>query len=163
MGYYRAMAASTGPSARTAAGTRLAGSMLADDASFLLARATAIALADASRVLAEQGLKVRSYAVLALVAGELRPSQREVAQVLRLDPSQVVALVDELERAGLVERVPDANDRRANLVVATERGRTAAAAARDALRDVDARLYGGLGDEEREQLASLLNRIAFED
>jgi len=157
------MAAPTGPSARTDAGARLAGSMLADDASFLLARATAIALADANRTLAVHGLKVRSYAVLALVAGELRPSQREVADILRLDPSQVVPLVDDLERSGLVERLPDPRDRRANLVVATPRGREVAQAARESLREVDGRLYGGLGAEEREQLSSLLNRIAFED
>jgi DNA-binding MarR family transcriptional regulator len=137
--------------------------MLADDASFLLARATAIALAHASRALAEHGLKVRSYAVLALVAGEFRPTQREVADVLRLDPSQVVALVDDLERAGLVERITDASDRRANLVVATEAGRSVAAAARASLRAVDARMYGGLDAQEREHLTALLTRVAFED
>lgn len=157
------MAAPTGPEAQASADARLAGSMLADDASFLLARATAIALGRASRALAEHGLKVRSYAVLALVAGELKPTQREVADLLRLDPSQVVALVDELERAGLVERVTDATDRRANLVVATVAGRNVALAAKASLRAVDDRMYGSLGPQERQHLALLLTRVAFED
>jgi DNA-binding MarR family transcriptional regulator len=157
------MAAPTGPEAQASADARLAGSMLADDASFLLARATAIALAHAGRALAEHGLKVRSYAMLALVAGELRPTQREVADILRLDPSQVVALVDDLERAGLVERVTDATDRRANLVVATDAGRKVALDAKASLRAVDARLYGGLEPDQREQLSILLTRVAFED
>jgi DNA-binding MarR family transcriptional regulator len=157
------MAAPTGPEAQASADARLAGSMLADDASFLLARATAIALTHAGRTLGEHGLKVRSYAVLALVAGELKPTQREVADILRLDPSQVVALVDELERAGLVERVTDATDRRANLVVATGPGRHVAQEAKASLRAVDDRMYGGLGPQEREQLASLLTRVAFEE
>src|SRR6187431_717813 len=95
---------------------------LLDDMSFLLARANALSLSAGNAALSAHGLRVRSYSVLALAAGTARPSQRELAELLRLDPSQVVALVDELQGRNLVIRQPDPNDRRANVVTATDEG-----------------------------------------
>lgn len=140
---------------------RLEQSVLTEDTSFLLARANALALAAGNEALAEHGLKVRSYAVLALAAEDTRPSQRELAEFLRLDPSQVVALVDELQRRGLVVREPDPADRRANVVVATEAGRTLHARAQLAARSAQGRLHAGLSAGQREQLAELLRLLAF--
>src|SRR5690554_1296968 len=74
---------------------------LIDDTSFLLARASALSNSAGNAALAEFGLKVRSYSVLELAADGGRTSQREIAEFLRLDPSQVVALVDELQKAKL--------------------------------------------------------------
>ena len=102
---------------------------LFDDVSFLLARANALSLAAGNAALGADGLRVRSYSVLALAAGGRRPSQRELAELLRLDPSQVVALVDDLQSRGLVIRRPDPSDRRANVVIATDEGRAVYAAA----------------------------------
>src|SRR5688572_23016252 len=90
-------------------------SVLGGDLVFLLARANALTLAAANAALAEHGLKARSYSVLALAADGARPTQRELAEFLRLDPSQVVALVDGLEKRQLVERRTDPADRRANV------------------------------------------------
>ncbi|WP_448811524.1 MarR family winged helix-turn-helix transcriptional regulator [Agromyces bauzanensis] len=140
---------------------RLEGSALTEDTSFLLARANALALAAGNAALAEHGLKVRSYAVLALAAEDTRPSQRELAEFLRLDPSQVVALVDELQRRGLVAREADPSDRRANVVVATEAGRALHARAEHAARSVQHRLHAGLSAAQRDQLAELLRQLAF--
>ena len=81
--------------AGTAAG-RLRESALVEDVSFLLARANALSLASGNVSLAPHGLKVRSYSVLALACEDVHPSQREVAEFLRLDPSQVVSLVRRL-------------------------------------------------------------------
>lgn len=131
------------------------------DANFLLARTNALSLAASNAALAEHGLKVRSYAVLTVAASGDRPSQRELAAFLQLDPSQVVALVDDLEERGLVERLPDPTDRRANVVVATEAGLAKVEAARRVVQDVDSRTYASLSDSEREQLTALLKRLAF--
>ncbi len=139
----------------------LRASALTDDVSFLLARANAIALAAGNAALAEHGLKVRSYSVLVLTSGEARPSQRELAEFLRLDPSQVVSLVDELQSRGLVERTPDPTDRRANVVVATDAGRALVALARESARAGEERVHAHLSLAERETLAALLRRLAF--
>lgn len=134
---------------------------LVDDLSFLLARANALSLAAGNAALSEYGLRVRSYSVLSLAAGTSRPSQRELAELLRLDPSQVVALVDDLQRRGLVLRQPDPADRRANVVVATDRGREVHAEASRAARAAETALHDDLTDADRRQLTALLKRMAF--
>jgi DNA-binding MarR family transcriptional regulator len=134
---------------------------LFQDVSFLLARANALSLAAGNAALAGQGLRVRSYSVLALAVDGRRPSQRELAELLRLDPSQVVALVDDLQGRGLVTREPDPSDRRANVVIATDEGRATFAAASVEVEAAQDRLLGELASEEREQLARLLRRLAF--
>jgi DNA-binding MarR family transcriptional regulator len=150
-------------SADAVAPSGLRASVLADDVSFLLARANAIALAAGNAALAEHGLKARSFSVLVLASGDARPSQRDLAEFLRLDPSQVVSLVDDLQSRGLVERQPDPSDRRANVVVATDAGRRLAAAAREAARVAEERVHAQLSQEERELLTGLLRRLAFPD
>lgn len=147
------------PTAAPAAGLR--GSVLTDDLSFLLARANALALAAGNTALAPHGLRARSYSVLALSAGDARPSQREIAEFLRLDPSQVVALVDDLQSRGLIDRQPDPSDRRANVVVASDAGRTLLDAAAESARQAEASVHAGLTAEDRELLISLLRRLAF--
>ena len=129
--------------------------------SFLLARANALSLAAGNAALAAHGLRVRSYSVLALAASGRRPSQRELAELLRLDPSQVVALVDELQRRGLVLREPDPVDRRANVVIATDQGAALYAEAAAAVARAQGHLFEGLSTTGREQLAALLRRVAF--
>lgn len=136
---------------------------LDDELSFLMARANALSIAAGNAALSPLGLRVRSYSVLALAAGETRPSQREVSDHLRLDPSQVVALVDDLQRRGLVTREPDARDRRANVVVITAAGRALLDEARPAVLAAERELHSGLDDAERLQLTTLLRRVAFPD
>lgn len=138
-----------------------ADAMLADDVSFLLARANALSLSAGNAALAPFGLRVRSYSVLALAVGGARPSQRDLAEYLRLDPSQVVSLVDDLQKRGLVVREPDPADRRANVVVATPAGEEAFEQARRAAQDAERREHAALTAEERGQLADLLRKIAF--
>jgi DNA-binding MarR family transcriptional regulator len=138
------------------------GSALTDDVGFLLSRASGVVVRASNASLAGHGLRVRSYSVLLLAADSPDGiSQRELADMLGLDPSQVVLLVDELAAAGLVERRPSAADRRAKLVVATEAGRAARARAG---QDVDASLARQLAEltpGEQQLLRELLTRLAL--
>ena len=90
-------------------------------------------------------------------------SQRDFASYLRLDPSQVVALVDDLQERALVERRSAPGDRRANVVVATDEGRALAAQAHAVLRQAEDALLSELDDSERATLAALLRKVAFTD
>ena len=97
---------------------------LTDGVGFLLARASGSARARRQRRAGPLGLRVRSYSVLLLACEAAEGiSQRDLAAVLGLDPSQVVLLVDDLAGAGLVERRPSPSDRRTKLVAATATGR----------------------------------------
>lgn len=136
------------------------GRPLADDLGFLLSRASGQIVRVTNAALAEHGLRVRQYSVLVLACeGPGGLSQRELATVLGLDPSQVVLLVDELAAAGLVERQAPEADRRTRLVVATAEGfrvREAAGRAADAALETPLSL---LGDGERDRLCDMLTRI----
>jgi DNA-binding MarR family transcriptional regulator len=133
---------------------------LTDDLGFLLSRASGQIVRATNAALAEHGLRVRQYSVLALACeSEDGLGQRELATALGLDPSQVVLLVDELAAAGLVERQAPDVDRRMRLVVATPEGRRVREAAR---RDADAAMelpLSLLGDAERDRLRDMLTRI----
>jgi len=134
---------------------------LVEDLSFLLARASALSNAAGNTALAPFGLKVRSYSVLALASEATGPTQREIAEFLRLDPSQVVALVDTLQKSGLISREPDPRDRRANVIVATTTGRETLSRARTAVLEAERTLHSELNSDERAALGALLRKTAF--
>ncbi|MGY1633584.1 MarR family winged helix-turn-helix transcriptional regulator [Geodermatophilus sp. SYSU D01186] len=133
---------------------------LTDDVGYLLTRASALLVRATNAALADHGLRVRSYSAL-LLACDSRDgmSQRDLAEALGLDPSQVVLLVDELTTAGLVERRPSTTDRRAKLVCATAAGRAARASAQRAAAAAHAEQLQELSDDERDQLRGLLGRL----
>jgi DNA-binding MarR family transcriptional regulator len=133
---------------------------LGDNLGFLLSRASGQVVRATNTALAGHGLRVRQYSVLALACDAADGlSQRELAAVLGLDPSQVVLLVDELAAAGLVERQAGEADRRTRLVVPTQDGRRVrSAAGQDADAAVEVPL-GLLGNAERDRLRDMLTRI----
>jgi DNA-binding MarR family transcriptional regulator len=133
---------------------------LTEDVGFLLSRASGLLVRASNAALTSHGLRVRSYSVLLLACDAPEGiSQRDLADVLGLDPSQVVLLVDELAAAGLVERRPSSADRRTKLVTATASGR---ALRPEAARDVAASLDRQLSDlsaGELQLLREMLTRL----
>lgn len=140
---------------------RFARADLNNEIEFLLARARAVGIGHANKRFVEVGLKARSYAVLSLAASDLEPTQRELADFLSLDASQIVALVDNLEASDLVERRPSPSDRRTNVIVATARGRELYVRAREASRMSEAESLAALSPGERDTLRELLAKVAF--
>lgn len=140
---------------------RFASSELAQETEFLLARARATGTGHANSRLLSLGLKARSYAVLSLAASGLEPTQRELAEFLSLDASQIVALVDQLEKAELVERHPAPSDRRTNVIVATAVGLQVYARARALAHETEAESLVALSADEREDLRRLLSKITL--
>lgn len=84
-------------------------------------------------------------------------TMRALAARLDYDPSNLTSVIDRLEELGLVQRRPDARDRRAKSIVLTETGHTVRAAFWDRLVNDEGPL-GMLGASELEQLRSLLQR-----
>ncbi|SCE99109.1 transcriptional regulator, MarR family [Micromonospora coriariae] len=83
---------------------------------------------------------------------------RDLAERLGCDRSNVTALVDRLEQAGLVERRTDPVDRRQKTLVVTARGREV----RDRVTEVmsDSRLLAGLTDRELDTLRDLVWKVS---
>ncbi len=68
-------------------------------------------------------------------------------------------LVDQLQRAGYVRRVPDPTDARARLVQIAERGQELVAIARRVEAEVEAEWTAHLGEEATAQLRATLIRL----
>ncbi|SCL17482.1 DNA-binding transcriptional regulator, MarR family [Micromonospora pallida] len=83
---------------------------------------------------------------------------RDLAEQLRCDRSNVTALVDKLERAGLVERRVDPADRRLKTLVVTEAGREMRTRVHQALSD--SRLLAALGADELAALRQLVWKVS---
>jgi DNA-binding MarR family transcriptional regulator len=131
-----------------------------DNIGFLMSRASGQLVRATNAALAEDGLRVRQYSVLSLVCASADgESQRDLAEVLALDPSQVVAFVDDLHRAGLVERRPSPADRRTKLVVPTARGRAVREQAAERAESRLAEALGPLTTDERATLRVLLAKV----
>ena len=89
-----------------------------------------------------------------------RLAQRELVAISTLTRSGVGAMVQRLEEAGLVERVPDPSDRRVRLLQLTGRGRQRLRRARGASDDARERVLAARPDAELEVLAAVLDAVA---
>lgn len=103
----------------------------------------------------------RGYQVLRFAAQESSATQLAIAQQLGIDRTVMTYLLDDLVRAGLVERRADPTDRRARHVVATAEGRTRLAQLDDQLRSAEQAVLGPLSAAEAEAFRGMLRRLAF--
>jgi DNA-binding MarR family transcriptional regulator len=131
-----------------------------DDLGALCARAMR-ALAEAERPLLERhGLSMWQYAALSALAQGSAASQLALAQQIHYDKTRLIALLDGLERAGLVVREPGPADRRARTVRLTPEGSRRHTAVRDAIRAMEERKLAPLDPEARRVLRSALAHLA---
>ncbi|GAA2646843.1 MarR family winged helix-turn-helix transcriptional regulator [Streptomyces lunalinharesii] len=127
--------------------------------SWLLGRAAARGHRLVAEALATEGLRMMHHAVLCAVA-ELGPvSQAELGRTTGIDPKDVVALVNDLQKDGLVTRTPDPKDRRKNAVEISAAGQRRLHRTQRLGDEANAQLTAALTDEERAQLVALLTRI----
>lgn len=134
-------------------------STLAGHAPFLLARARALVVRACNEALRPLSLNVRTFSLLWLTTERFAPTQRQLSEFLDLDPSQVVALIDDLEGQGLVQRRANPADRRARQIVATPAGRRLCATAQAVIDEVNDSAFGGLSEAQRRQLTTLLGIV----
>jgi DNA-binding MarR family transcriptional regulator len=140
---------------------RLAAAKIGNDVGLLLAKMHVSGSVLNNRSLGDFGLRERSFWVMTLACSGLEPTQRELAIFLGLDPSQVVSLVDDLERRGLVERSTGKQDRRARIIVATSEGRRIHAKARAALEACEHEQLMALSEAEADLLRMLLRKALW--
>jgi DNA-binding MarR family transcriptional regulator len=158
--YWRTMT-ETGTGQLAPAADKLVPASISSDAGFLLAKLHAAGSVVNNRALEEHDLKERSYSVLALAASGLEPSQREMADFLSLDPSQIVSLVDDLEKRGLVLRAPGKQDRRAKIVTATAKGQRLFTKATESTRRAESEALDRLSRAEVAELKRLLRKALW--
>ncbi len=87
----------------------------------------------------------------------------QLAERAAMTPQAMGELVDDLASLGYVERVADPADRRAKLIMLTDRGYDTLQAAFDTILDIEAELLAGLGAGGLAKLQRVLRRLAPED
>lgn len=112
------------------------------------------------RAMAPLGLTPGRLAVLLLLEAQPEMRQAALAEALRVKPSNLAVLLDGLEADGLIRRVEDAQNRRANLLRLTPAGRALLRRAKVREATVEAELAAGLDDRTRAALIAALRRIA---
>jgi DNA-binding MarR family transcriptional regulator len=124
----------------------------------LLAKIGSVLSERADEALAETGLNGRDYAVLAVLADDDPATQNEIAVLVATAPRVIVAVLDRLEDAGLVQRARDPDDRRRSRVTLTGEGRRVLRRAESAADRAVSEVLPGLDAVGRSQLQELLDR-----
>ena len=104
------------------------------------------------------GLTPALFAVLNYLQAHEGAIQQQIGSAMKIDPSTMVSLVDQLERAGLAKRRPHPQDRRAREVLITPKGRRTLKQARELAQEVEGDVLQGLSRAERRQLVELLRK-----
>ena len=119
---------------------------------------------EAARQFAEQlaplGVEPRHVGMLARLAANEGKAQQVIGELIGLNPTQMVFLVDELESRGFVERRRNPADRRSYALYLTQAGRDMLAKVQEVGRIHQAKLGASLSQSKQEQLTGLLRRIA---
>jgi len=127
-----------------------------------LLRTHAAVLPKLARALAEVGLPISWYDVLLVLnaAPERRLRMSELGRAAVVSREQVSRVVTELERAGLVERQPNPDDKRSSFAAITPLGRTRLRSAAPAyLEAIDRHFTSHLEEQEVAVISGALGRV----
>ncbi|GGM08572.1 MarR family winged helix-turn-helix transcriptional regulator [Dactylosporangium sucinum] len=114
----------------------------------------------AQHVMADLPGGPRGYQILTAAVAGTACTQLALANQLGIDRTVMTYLLDDLEKAGLIERRPDPADRRARRLVATEQGRATMCELHRKLHDVEERVLTALDEPDRTVFRDLLRRVA---
>ncbi|MGC2403695.1 MAG: MarR family transcriptional regulator [Acidobacteriaceae bacterium] len=127
---------------------------------FLLSQVGAYAASQFAERLGVLGLAPADAGILRLLRMHAGLSQQDLAARLKIHPSRLVAMLDNLEKQGLVERRANPDDRRLYSLHLAGGGEEALGKIGRIAREHQQALLSALTDQERETLAALLLKIA---
>jgi MarR family transcriptional regulator for hemolysin len=109
--------------------------------------------------LADAGGSLPTWLILVSLKARAWGTQRELAQALGIEGPTLTHHLDAMERAGLVTRTREAENRRVQRVELTDAGDAAFHRLRRAAKAFDERLRSGLADDDVERLRELMRRL----
>lgn len=114
----------------------------------------------AESVLTPLGLRPRHLVALTVLRERDACTQQALASTLSMDGTNVVGLLNDLEKDGLVERRRSPQDRRRHVVELTDAGLSQLTKVECALAAVEDDVLGALDETQRETLYALLQQAA---
>lgn len=131
---------------------------LAANLTWLLAQASHVLVTEMTAAFAEMGVSPRGHCVLSTArTGEF--TQKELAGAVGLDKTTMVVTIDELEAAGLAERVPSPTDRRARIISVTRAGEKVVARGEKVVSQIQEDVLASLPARERTAFMSGLSHL----
>jgi MarR family transcriptional regulator, lower aerobic nicotinate degradation pathway regulator len=127
---------------------------------YLMARLGEASRRRFQRALEPERLHPRDFGVMTMVAAQPGMSQQQLHEKTAIDPSSMVAVIDELEARGLAERRPHPADRRTRQIFLTDDGQEALTRVRVLAAELQREFFGALTAEERKTLHRLLKKLA---
>ncbi|HWW97827.1 MAG TPA: MarR family winged helix-turn-helix transcriptional regulator [Edaphobacter sp.] len=135
-------------------------SSLREQQAFLLAQVRAHAASKFAERLSALELIPAHAGIFRILAATPAITQQALATALGTLPSRLVAIVDDLESKGLLERRPHERDRRRYALHLTEKGQSTLQAIGRIAREHQQTLLEALSEEEQRLLSVLLQRVA---
>ncbi|MCV2881462.1 MarR family winged helix-turn-helix transcriptional regulator [Actibacterium sp. XHP0104] len=126
---------------------------------YLMKRAFAAVQTDLARTLEPFELRMMTFSALVVVVDNPGLRQSDLAQALSVERPNLVVIVDELERRGLIRRQQMPTDRRAYALVPTDAGRGLCRRATAAVKAHEDRILSGLSANQIDQLSDALRAI----
>ena len=117
---------------------------------------------EVERTLAKHDSTMREYWILTCVDGEPM-SQRQLSELLSIDASDMVRLIDNLENNNWVTRERDPKDRRRQIVAATKKGSKALAKLAADVADAEDRALEASSNKQLKSLRKLSQALDGED
>ncbi|HEX5493261.1 MAG TPA: MarR family winged helix-turn-helix transcriptional regulator [Mycobacteriales bacterium] len=131
-----------------------------DSAGFLLALIGVAVAGRFARRLDPLGLEPRQVGLMRAVAATQGQSQQSLGERLRIPPSRMVTLVDDLERRNVVERRRNPADRRAHALYLTDAGQRLLTRVMCLAGEHEAEVCAALSGPEHDQMVALLRQVA---
>ena len=129
---------------------------------FLVAQVGAHAASKFADRLRELELTTPHAGIVRILAATPGITQQALSAALGTLPSRLVALVDDLEKKGLLERRSNGEDRRSYALHLTGKGAAMLQSIGRIAREHQEKLLAALSEEERDHLTILLQRVANE-
>src|SRR3954447_17935313 len=131
---------------------------LSSDLAWLLAQAHYTLANEVTAAIEPVGITMREFQVLkTAVQGSY--TQKDLADLVGLDKTTMVATLDDLERAGLAARRPSETDRRARVIAVTAAGRRKVTQACDVVERVQQSVLASLPAPQRESFLNGLGQL----
>lgn len=112
-----------------------------------------------SKSLSMYGIDSRGYGVLVTLSNNDSITQIKIGELMSIDRTTVGQLIDMLESKGFVKRQQNPKDRRQNLIVLTNEGKTLVVKMWQEMHQIEQGVIANLADWQKEVLDSIANEM----